>query len=424
MKKDKYEELLEMHNKDVEEISSIYDFEIEKYRKEIENQKQELQSIYNSKAWKLITKYREIKTSFKRNNDVIFNNIIEKINDYKTKEITNCNIEYNNNNPLITYVIPGCTISGGVGVVCQHVNRLKKRGYNVLLITEGKDTNIDWFPNQNVKIVTLDNAPKNIDILIATSWTTAYASKTLNACKRMYFVQSDESRFYAKDSIEQKLVLDTYSMDFIFITEAKWIQKWLKEKFNKESHYVPNGIDTEYIYPTIDRYSNQNRRKRVLLEGPIDIPYKGMEDAFNAIKDLDCEVWCVSTLGKPKKEWKCDKFFENVPFTNMNYLYSNCDVLLKMSRIEGFFGPPMEMMACKGACVVGKVSGYDEYIVDEENALVVEQGDINAACYAVKKLLEDDKLRDKLSSNGYKTSKKWQWDRSIDLLEEIINSLI
>ena len=424
MKKDKYEKLLEMHNKDVEEISSIYDSEVEKYRKEIENLQQELSNIYNSKAWKLITKYREIITSLKRKNDVIFKNIIEKINDYKMKGNANCDAEYNKNNPLIAYVIPGCSISGGVGVVCQHVNRLKKRGYNTLLITESVDTNIDWFPNQNVKIVTLDNAPEKIDILVATSWTTAYASKTLNACKRIYFVQSDESRFFDQDSIEQKLVLDTYSMDFIFMTEAKWIQKWLKEKFGKESYYVPNGIDDEYIYPTIDRYGNQNRKKRVLLEGPIDISYKGMEDAFNAIKDLDCEVWCVSTLGKPKKEWKCDKFFENVPFTNMNYLYSNCDILLKMSRIEGFFGPPMEMMACKGACVVGKVSGYDEYIIDGNNALVVEQGDVEGARCAVKRLLEDDKLRNKLSNNGYKTAKKWQWNHSVDLLETIINSLI
>jgi len=103
----------------------------------------------------------------------------------------------------------------------------------------------------------------------------------------------------------------------------------------------------------------------------------------------------------------------------MRKIYSSCDILLKMSRVEGFFGPPLEMMACGGAVVVSKVTGYDEYITHGYNALVVEMGDVQGAKEAVKSLLEDELLRKSLILNGKKTADHWKWDNTIDTLENL-----
>ena len=320
--------------------------------------------------------------------------------------------------PKIAYVIPGCGISGGIAVVCQHLNRLKKRGFDVLLITEDDKHAINWFPEQTVDVVSVDDAPTNIDIVVATGWSTAYTASRINAKKKYYFVQSDESRFNPKFSEAYYRAICTYTMDYQIITEAKWIKEWLYKEYNKKAYYVPNGLDSDIIYKT-DPIEPKGDKIRVLLEGPIDIPFKGMEDAFAAVKDLDCEVWCISSLGKPHPDWHCDRFFETVPMEKMNRIYSSCDIFLKMSRVEGFFGPPLEMMACGGACVVGKVTGYDEYIVDGYNALVVEQGDVSGAHDAIQRLIDDKDLRNRIIENGYQTSKQWRWEKSIDKLEEI-----
>ncbi|WP_283657365.1 glycosyltransferase [Paenibacillus sp. RC343] len=320
--------------------------------------------------------------------------------------------------PKIAYLIPGCGISGGIAVVCQHANRLLNRGYDVLLITEDIHREINWFPNQKVEIIGIDEAPTNLDILVATGWSTAYTITDIPAKRKVYFVQSDESRFYPVGSFESQKAWDSYKFDYEYMTEAKWIQKWLKEKFGHDATYVPNGLDENIIFQT-DPITKKGDKVRVLLEGPIDIPFKGMEDAFNAINDLDCEVWCVSSAGKPKKEWKCDVFFEKVPMGQMNQIYSSCDILVKLSRVEGFFGPPLEMMACGGTCVVADVTGYDEYIVDNYNALVVKIGDVEGAKQAVKKLIEDTELRQRLTANGRKTAEEWRWEPSIDTLEEM-----
>jgi O-antigen biosynthesis protein len=323
----------------------------------------------------------------------------------------------------IAYLIPGCGVSGGIAVVCQHVNRLQSRGYKVLLVSETNDKVIDWFPNQLVPIISLADYPNNVDILVATAWSTSFRVALLEAKHKFYFVQSDETRFHEADSAWEHITRLSYKIDFNYITEARWIKKWLLDGFGHSALLVPNGLDQKIFFPT-KPISPRGKKTRVLLEGAIGLPYKGMRQAFEAVEHLDVEVWCVSSYGKPEKSWKCDRFFEHVPMTNMRQVYSSCDILLKLSQVEGFFGPPMEMMACGGAVVVGRVTGYDEYIVDEFNALVVDALDPLQAANAIQRLIDDPLLKEKLVINGSKTALEWEWDTSIDALENHFKSVL
>ncbi len=317
----------------------------------------------------------------------------------------------------IAYLIPGCGVSGGIAVVCQHVNRLLSRGHEVLLVSETNDILINWFPYQLVPIIPLAEYPNDIDILVATAWSTSFRVALLKAKHKFYFVQSDETRFHDPDSAWEHITRLSYAIDFNYITEAKWIKKWLTDGWGHVPLLVPNGLDQDIFFPTTP-LTPRGHKTRVLLEGAIGLPYKGMRYAFEAMEHLDVEVWCVSSHGKPEKSWKCDRFFEHVPMTEMRDVYSSCDILLKLSQVEGFFGPPMEMMACGGAVVVGRVTGYDEYIVDESNALVVDALNPQEAANAIKRLIENPALKQKLITNGQKTASEWRWDTSIDTLEE------
>lgn len=324
----------------------------------------------------------------------------------------------------IVYVLPCCSVSGGIAVVCQHANRLLLRGYDILFLTETPhDTYMGWFPDQQIPVITIKDYPSDVDILIATGWTTSFRVAQLPAKEKIYFVQSDETRFHPQDSIWQYLCTISYCFDFHFMTEARWIQTWLRDNFGKNAYLVPNGLDDKIFYPCAP-LEKKGMRPRVLLEGAIGLPYKGMKEAFEAIQDLDVEIWCVSSYGKPEALWRCDRFFEHVPMQKMREIYSSCDILLKLSRVEGFFGPPMEMMACGGVSVVGRVTGYDEYIVDGINALVIDPLDIQAATLAVKQLLADKNLYGQLQSNGIKTAKKWLWETTVDKLEDIFTAIL
>lgn len=324
----------------------------------------------------------------------------------------------------IAYLIPGCGVSGGIAVVCQHVNRLLNRGHQVLMVSEkNNEQTIDWFPNQSVPIIGLQNYPTDVDILVATAWSTAFRVAVLPAKHKFYFVQSDETRFHPKNSAWEHITRLSYSIGFNYLTEARWIRQWLLDGFGHTAELVPNGLDHNIFFP-VEPIEPKGMKPRILLEGAIGLAYKGMAEAFAAVKDIDAEVWCVSSYGKPEKTWKCHRFFEQVPMTEMRRIYSSCDILVKLSRVEGFFGPPMEMMACGGTVVVGKVTGYDEYIEDEVNALVVDPLQPQQAAAAIRRLIEDSALREKLLVNGKLTAERWRWETSIDILEQYFKDVL
>lgn len=321
----------------------------------------------------------------------------------------------------IAYVVPGVKISGGVAIILNHVNRLKERGYDVRLLTLSLEIDIDWFTN-TVPVFSVLKGKQleiDIDVMIATHWSTASFVDCSDAPRRLYFVQSDERRFNPENKEEVRAIEATYRLDTEYMTEARWIQRWLIEEFRKKAYYVPNGLDQSVFFPS-PPIGEPKKKIRVLLEGPIDSWFKGMRDVYAAVSGLDCELWIVSSQGKPPSDWKYDRFFECVPIGEMKDVYSSCDIFLKMSYMEGFFGPPMEAMACGCAVVVGKVTGYDEYIVNGTNALVVEQGDVEGAKKAVERLIEDTLLRKKLIENGKETVQAWGWDQSINLLEKVL----
>jgi O-antigen biosynthesis protein len=322
----------------------------------------------------------------------------------------------------IAYIIPSCSVSGGMAVICQHGNRLAKRGHSVVFLAIGDIQLMDWFPSQKIDVHHAAIWDGELDVLVATSWATAFWLPRIKAKTKYYFVQSDETRFHPNNSRWQHLTALTYFFGVHYLTEAVWIQKWLKASFGHDAELIPNGLDAEIFFP-VEPLTPKGNKVRILLEGAINLPYKGMHEAFAAVQNIDAEIWCVSSYGTPKPEWKCDRFFEQVPMQEMKKIYSSCDILLKLSRVEGFFGPPMEMMACGGAVVVGRVTGYDEYIVENKNALVVEAQDTKAAEYALRELIEKPELRKNLILNGYQTAREWNWDQSIEKLERFYSRI-
>ena len=322
----------------------------------------------------------------------------------------------------IAYVLPGIDVSGGVAVVLQHTTRLLRRGHDVMVGSMGSISRAGWLSDQSVPILRTADLPDDLDILVATSWATVFEIVKLKAGHKCYFVQSDETRFHNQGTDRFHFAHLSYLMNMHFLTEAKWIQEWLLQNFSKQSALIPNGLDQEIFHPAAP-FEKKTDRPRVLLEGAIALAYKGMKEAFEALKDLDIEIWCVSSYGKPEPGWRCDRFFEKVPIDRMNEIYSSCDILLKLSRVEGFFGPPLEMMACGGVCVVGAVTGHEEYIADGENALVVDPTDIKGARGAVQRLIADRNLREKLRENGLRTAAQWPWEPSIDRLEKYFSEI-
>ncbi len=323
-------------------------------------------------------------------------------------------------------------IAGGNYVIYRHAQFLKEAGHDVriIFVNEGDGFKIYGYSDLSIPAMRLDeiiHQREKYDICIATFWPTFYYMFLVESSNYMYFVQSDERRFLEnpKDT-DIPFVQRTYCQEGVgYITEAKWIRDYLENEFHAQVEYAPNGIDTELFNPQVKPIARKGNRVRVLIEGPGDVFFKRVNFAFHAVSRFKhIEVWYVSSDGMVKDEWRCDRIFKQVDLKDMPSIYRSCDILLKLSVVEGFFGPPLEMMACGGTVIVSNVTGHDEYVIDGYNGMVVEKDNGEQVHLALKKLISDKALRRRLSRNGVQTAKNMDWRVKCPLYKEGIEKLL
>ena len=319
----------------------------------------------------------------------------------------------------ICFVLPSTNISGGVMVAIKHGLILKKKGYDVTLININKETRkVDKLYENNEYLYVVSNYRTEmlmyIDTMVATMWLTLeFVRKYFNCEHKKYLVQNMETGFYKHGEFEKKKANSTYCNIFNieYLTISKWCQNWLKEDFDTECKYAPNGIDLS-IFPV--RKREFKRKIKILIEGNCKDFYKNVDESFKITNELDqdkYEIHYLSYEKEPKSWYKVDKFYHKVPHDEVGKIYNECDILIKTSILESFSYPPLEMMATGGFVVALQNGGNKEYLKDMENALIYEQGNIKEAIEKIELLEKDKKLREKLRENGLKTARERDWNK-------------
>ena len=320
------------------------------------------------------------------------------------------------------FSLPSTEISGGIMVALRHASILQDEGYDVTIHAD-KPT-LEWMTYEGHDFPVIANGEDPVragfDKGIGTMWTTMSFIQTLPEIKeRYYLVQNYETDFYPADEPLRVFANRTYMLgsNIQYLTISRWCQKWLKEKYGKESRYVPNGID-------LSRFTCSDRdfsgKIRILIEGDCAVKYKGVDESFKITNLLDrdrFEVWYMSYNANPKKWYMIDKFLHRVPYDEVPEVYRQCHILLKSSTLESFSYPPIEMMATGGYVVVVPNGGNQEYLRDGENCLFYQSGNLMQGLDQIRRLCEDGALRQRLAEGAKMTTKGRSWN---ELREEIL----
>ena len=243
-------------------------------------------------------------------------------------------------------------------------------------------------------------------------WVTLeYVSKFGKCSHRKYLVQNFETNFYKLDHPDRRRANATYNQfpGIEYITISKWCKEWLEKDYHDEVKYAPNGINLALF--TYKERSMKDRKIRILIEGDSKSFYKNTDESFRIVDNLDrskFEIHYLSYYGEPKKSYRYDKYYHQVPHSEVGKIYQKCDILLKSSILESFSYPPLEMMATGGFCVVRPNEGNIEYLKDGVNCLFYESEE--EAIEKINDLASNKRLRNELTKNSKKTVLEHNWD--------------
>jgi hypothetical protein len=97
----------------------------------------------------------------------------------------------------------------------------------------------------------------------------------------------------------------------------------------------------------------------------------------------------------------------------MAQLFAESHVLLKLSRAEGMYGPPLEAFHLGATVVTTPVTGHDEYVAHGTNGLVVGWDDPHGTARALDLLARDRRLLHELRTGALRTARAWpDWRQS------------
>lgn len=326
----------------------------------------------------------------------------------------------------IAFLLGSPDISGGTNVIFEHAVRLQQMGHEVTIITEFEvePERCTWHPDAlflNWRTLA-DSSDILFDYVLATWWQSVLSLARLRSCNFVYFVQSIESRFFpAKnpdfDELRNADIIaewceSTYRYPIPIITEASWIQKYIFNHFNQDAQLAVNGIRKNLFRldgPVIAE--RKTGRLRVLVEGPLGVFYKNVEKTIALCLQAEAdEIWLLtsSAVSSYPGVTRC---FSRIPINKTSEIYRSCDVLVKLSYVEGMFGPPLEMFHCGGTAIVYDVTGHEEYIEDGKNALVVKKDNEHEVVSCLKKLKSDRSFLNVLKKGAIETAERWpDWD--------------
>lgn len=326
------------------------------------------------------------------------------------------------------------TVSGGSSVIFEHAAALQRRGHEVHLLAQRHDAAAaPWHP----RLATLpvravsDAADERFDFAFATWWMTVFDLFRVDAAVYGHLTQSLEARFHPEPWFKL-LNRCTYALPLLTITEAAWLAELVRmvQPAARVLH-VPNGLSREW-FPCVAAPPRRDGPLRVLVEGTWRVPFKGVPETFEVLEQahaagVRCEVgWLtVDAAGaRPTVGGRPVAVHERVPMAGVKDVLRRHDVLLKLSRVEGVYGPPLEMFSQGGTAITYTVTGSDAYVVHGHNGLLVEPFNRGQIVRYLELLDRGASVLEALRRNALETARRHPgWEESggalADALERI-----
>ncbi|MHA1381774.1 MAG: glycosyltransferase family 4 protein [Candidatus Helarchaeota archaeon] len=205
------------------------------------------------------------------------------------------------------------------------------------------------------------------------------------------------------------------------------LQKYKLSK-KKKIYLVPNGIDFN-LFTSIKRefcIKNLNldpKFRYILMVNRIYFVQKDILTVLESLKDFLAKNQQIKIiiigdgpdLPKLKSYIKNNKLTEKiihigfVSYNKMPLYYNVVDCFILHSKFEGMPKVILEAFACKTPVIASDIEANKYLVKHKKNGLLVEFQNKNQILNAIKVILSDNDLRNKLITNAYNSIQKLSW---------------
>lgn len=182
--------------------------------------------------------------------------------------------------------------------------------------------------------------------------------------------------------------------------------------------YIPNGISLQMIQESAKRF--QRVHGRILFVGRLE-QMKGVDTLLEAFAALNNPTATLMIVGDGSKRSELEKLAtelrirERVTFEGyvappkIFELYAQSEVFAGLSRSEALGNVFLEAQAAGLVVVASNVGGIPEIVKDGLTGLLVSPDDPKGAAFALKKVLEDTILRQRLIEKSQEDLAQFDW---------------
>jgi len=171
---------------------------------------------------------------------------------------------------------------------------------------------------------------------------------------------------------------------------------------SKKYHQIQNSEKLEQVKAKYNLPENF-----VLYLGNIE-NRKNIESVISTTKKLNINL-VIAGQGTAHKGVSHVKYIGYVKEEEKPVLYTIASILIYPSFYEGFGFPPLEAMAC-GTPVICSLSSSLPEIVESAGILVNPYNSVELT-FAIKNIMSDTNLYQKLKNNGFKQAKNFSWKK-------------
>lgn len=302
-----------------------------------------------------------------------------------------------------------------LGLSCQEIRNLIREYFELI------DAEVLIFDPKQVQDL-------SADVVVATSWITAYAALTFAAHLKIYFVQDYEPLFFSSGSYWH-LANNTYQFGFYHVTLGPWLTSLLQKQHQVEADSYEIVVDKSLYYPrqqisnpTIRQMSQKNGLK-ICFYGRSVTPRRCFEIVVMALylftqKVVDVTIVCYGWDEIPALPFECTNL-GSLEVEDLAELYSVSDICIAPSSTNLAL-VAHEVMAC--GCILMDLDAENTALnlTHLSNSYLVKP-DPKAMCDGLLELFYNPQLRTELKQRSLTYAQQLSsWEKQVETFEQLV----